>query len=299
VDELKIPGEYQESGRVTREVKEWVKGFVRPGMGYLEVSSAVEAEIRRKGGRPAFPCGIGVDGVTAHYAPQPGEAGEIGEADLVKVDFGVHVDGYVTDTAVTVTSNPEHGLLMEAAERALAVAIETVRSDQRTGEVGAAIFREASRLGFRTIENLTGHTLERYVVHAGKSIPNVYMPNMPSLGKGEVFAIEPFVTYPKAAGYVVDGTTTTIYSIAVRKRTGKKELDEFVERVWEERKTLPFTPAWYAEELGVSGVVRVLAELTKKRIVRAYPTLVEASGSPVAQFEHTMALGDSGLEILT
>lgn len=276
-----------------------MKTRVRPGIGYLETCQFVEKEIETRGGSPAFPTGIGVDRVTAHYAPQDDDKSVFRESDLIKVDFGVHIDGYITDTAVSITFNPDHRLLLEATERALGAAIETAKREARTGEIGREIYREASRFGFKTIENLTGHTLDRYVVHAGKSIPNLYIPGMQSLKKGDVFAIEPFVTLASAAGYVVDSPSQTIFSLAVRKKTGVAELDRFAEIVWEQRKTLPFTPRWYADEFGRDKVKEILGRLMERRIIRSYPTLVEASGNPVAQFEQTMALDEDGLVVLT
>jgi len=276
-----------------------VKSTVRPGTGFLEICDLVKKEVESRGGSLAFPTGIGVNEVTAHYAPQEGDESAIKEEDLVKVDFGVHVDGYVTDTSVSVTYNPEYNLMLEATERALEAAIATARRDVRTGEIGREIHREAARFGFKTIENLTGHTVDRYVVHAGKSIPNLYMPGMQSLKQGEVFAIEPFLTLSSAAGYVVDTPAQTIFSIAARRKTGAPELDAFAEKVWADRKTLPFTPRWYLSEFGSRKIPGIITRLVAKRVLRAYPTLVEASGKPVAQFEHTMALDEDGLVILT
>jgi methionyl aminopeptidase len=294
-----IPEQYAKAGRITREVRGLVRERVRPGMGYLETCLMVEKEIRARGAGPAFPTGIGVNQVTAHYAPQEDDASVYSEGDLIKVDFGVEVDGYIADTAVTVTFNPERRLLLEAAERALDVAISTAKRETRAGEIGREIYKEASRCGFRTIENLTGHTLDRYVVHAGKSIPNIYVPGAQSLKKGDVFAIEPFVTSKSAAGYVVDTPSQTIYSLIGRKKTGVAELDGFAEAVWNSRKMLPFTPRWYVEELGRKKVDELLKQLVKRKVMRSYPTLVEASGSPVAQFEHTMALDEGGLVVLS
>jgi methionyl aminopeptidase len=294
-----VPEQYKTSGKITKEVREMVKTRIKTGMGYLETCELVEKEIRARKGEPAFPVGIGVNQVTAHYAPQEGDPSAFFESDLVKVDFGVHLEGYVTDTAVSVTFNPDYNLMLEAAERALNAAIGTAKREPRTGEIGREIHREVARFGFKTIENLTGHTVDRYTVHAGKSIPNLYMPGMQSLKKGDVFAIEPFVTLGSAAGFVVAAPSQTIFSIVARKKTGTKELDSFVDRVWEQRKTLPFTPRWYTEEFGKGKVKSTVDRLVAKRILRAYPTLVEASGSPVAQFEHTMALDDGGLVVLT
>jgi len=280
-------------------VRDVVKGAVRPGMTYVETCELVEREIAKRGGAPAFPTGIGVNAVTAHYSPQEDDATRFDEADMIKVDFGVHVDGFVTDTAVTLTFNPEHEPLARAAERTLKAAVDTVKRERRTGEIGREIMRQASRLGFRTIENLTGHTVDRYVVHAGKSIPNIYMPNLPSLKGDEVFAIEPFLTLGSAAGYVVDSPSETIFSVVARRKTGAGDLDDFLSMVWNERKTLPFTPRWYSSRYPKQVLERILKELVSRRILRSYPRLVEASNKPVAQFEHTMAFEGERLVILT
>jgi len=287
------------AGKITGEVKALAREFVKPGVGFVETCETIEKEIRLRGGSPAFPTGIGVNHVTAHYAPQEDDDSTFGESDLVKVDFGVHVDGYIADTALSVTFNPEYELMLEVTERALSAAIATARKDTRTGEIGGEIYREASRFGFKTIQNLTGHTLDRYVVHAGKSIPNLFVPNLPSLKKGEVFAIEPFLTLGSAAGYVVDSPAETIFSIVVHRKTGDRIQDAFAERVWADRRTLPFTPRWYSKELGRERLQTVIRGLVKNRVMRSYPTLVEASRKPVAQFEHTMALTEEGLIVLT
>jgi len=294
-----VPEQYKRSGNIVREVKPLVEAAVKPGTTFIEVCDLVRREVEGRGGRLAFPTGIGVNEVTAHYAPQEGDESVFTGEDVVKVDFGVHVDGYVTDTSVTVTLNPDFDLLLEATRRALDAAIATARREWRTGEIGRVIHAEAARFGFKTIENLTGHTLDRYTVHAGKSIPNVYMPHMADLKKGDVFAIEPFLTLGNAAGYVVDTPSQTIFSIVARKKTGDSKLDAFAESVWAERKTLPFTPRWYVGEFGKENVAEMARKLVSKRVLRAYPTLVEASGSRVAQFEHTMSLDESGLVVLT
>jgi len=296
---LSIPEQYYKSGRVTRELRSLVKETVRPGVGYVETCEKVEKEIVARGGAPAFPTGIGVNHVTAHYAPQETDTSRFAENDLVKVDYGVHVDGYVTDTSVTLTFNPEYELLVEATERTLNAAMGALKTERRVGEIGREIRKEASRFGFKTIENLTGHTVERYVVHAGKSIPNIFVQNMPSLKDDEVFAVEPFLTLGSAAGYVVDSEVETIFSLTARKSTGAKELDEFASKVWQERKTLPFTPRWYVSSYGREKLDRIVRELVRRRVIRGYPTLVEASKKAVAQFEHTMAFDGGGLVVLT
>lgn len=296
---MQIPEQYVRAGKIARDLRDWVVSNIGAGSGILETAEKVEAEIARRGGEPAFPTGIGVNQVTAHYAPQRDEKGKIREEDVVKIDYGVHIDGYVADTSVTITQNPRFQSLLEATERALQAAIDVAKRDRRIGEIGRAIEATAKSEGFRPITNLSGHTLERYIVHAGKSIPNLYSPGLPMLKKGDVFAIEPFLTLPDGAGYVVEGPQENIYSVIVHKKTGNPELDGLMEKVWNSRKTLPFSPRWFEEGYKEGRVVALLKELEKRRLLRSYATLVEASGKPVAQFEHTMTLEEDRLVVLT
>ena len=299
---MHVPEQYVKAGKIAREIREWVLENVAVPQTCLEIAANVEEEIVRRGGQPAFPTGIGINGVTAHYAPQEGDEARITSDDLVKIDYGVHFDGYIADTAVTMTESPKYQVLMETTKRALDAAINVVRKDPRTGEIGRAIEATARHEGFKTISNLSGHTLEQYTVHAGKSIPNLYAANQPTLKHDEVFAIEPFLTLGDAAGYVVDDPTdrrVTIYSLIMRKRTGAKELDDLVDHIWNLRKSLPFTPRWLTKDFGRERLPKLLGELERRRMVRGYPTLVEASNAPVAQFEHTMKLEGNSLVILT
>lgn len=296
---MHIPEEYVRGGRIARDLREWIRSNIGPGSGVLEIAEKVEAEIARRGGEPAFPTGIGVNQMTAHYAPQEGEKGTIRGEDVVKIDYGVHIDGYVADTSVTISDNPVYQPLLEATERALQAAMEVAKRDPRIGEIGRAIEEVAKSEGFRPITNLSGHTLERYVVHAGKSIPNVYSPGLPLLKKGDVFAIEPFFTLRDAAGYVVETKQESIFSVKVRKMTGNKELDELMEKLWNSRKTLPFSPRWFNQGYKEGRLMALLKELESRRLLHSYPALVEASGKPVAQFEHTMTLEDNRLLVLT
>ena len=295
----RIPEQYVRAGKIAREVRQWILGNVRAGSGLLDVAEKIEAEIVLRGGQPAFPTGMGVNEVTAHYAPQEDEVGVIQETDVVKIDYGVHIDGYIADTSITITENPQYQSLLEATEKALQAAIDVVKRDKRIGEIGKAISSVAEREGYRPINNLSGHTVEQYQVHAGKSIPNLYAPNLPMLKNADVFAIEPFLTLPDAAGYVIEGPQVNIFSLIVRRKTGNKELDEVMDLIWNERKTLPFSPRWYSGRFKEGRLLFLLKELEKRRLVTSYATLVEASGKPVAQFEHTMAIDDGGLVILT
>ncbi len=129
--------------------------------------------IRSKGGKPAFPCNVSINEVAAHYTAPPGDTSRIPEGSTVKVDIGVQVDGYVTDTAFTAAFSAEGRSMAATAELALKTAIDNIHGDMALGKIGSLIETTIKNRGFKPISNLTGHSVGRYLIHAGTSIPNV------------------------------------------------------------------------------------------------------------------------------
>lgn len=296
---LSIPAEFIKAGRVAAEVRESIKKRSLIGMNILEICDEVENMSRKLGAEPGFPCGVSINSTTAHYSADLDETHTIHEGDVVKLDLGTHVDGYVADTATTISYSPDYDRLTHAAESALREAIKASKEGVPVGHLGKVIEDTAERWGFRTISNLSGHSIERYKVHAGISIPNVWAPAGQTLKEGMVYAIEPFLTLKEGAGYVIDGSAKTIYMLITRKKTGDRKIDSFVDTIWETRKTLPFSPRWYLDQFSKKELKTMLDKLVMKKIMRLYPDLVEARGTCVAQFEHTITPTADGAVILT
>ena len=180
------------SGKILRESREEMRKFVRENMPIIQVCEKAEALIREKGGKPAFPCNVSINEVAAHYTSPPNDERRIPEKALVKVDMGVHVDGYVTDTAFTACFNPDYKNMQSAAEHALKVAIDNIHSGMATSKIGGIIEKSIKNRGFKPIANLTGHSVGRYLIHAGTSIPNVAQISLAKVKAGEIYAIESF-----------------------------------------------------------------------------------------------------------
>ncbi len=188
-----------------------MRSYVHENMPIIDVCEKAENLIRSKGGKPAFPCNVSTNEITAHYTSPPGDKKTIPEGSVVKVDIGVHVDGYVTDTAFTACFNPEHKRMTETAEIALKTAIENLHGEMPVGRIGGLIETAIRNRGFKPISNLTGHSVGRYLIHAGTSIPNISQISLTKVHAGDIFAIEPFVTLPDAAGRVEDAPDKTIF----------------------------------------------------------------------------------------
>jgi methionyl aminopeptidase len=299
MNSLTIQDEYFKAGKIAAEVRSTIESKDLVGMYYEALCNYVEKEIIRKGGKPAFPCNVCVNATAAHYTAEPGDKNQVKEGDVVKVDIGVHVNGYIADTAITLCYNADYLGLVQATKAALAEGLKLVREGVRTSEIGKAISSTAERNGFKPISNLSGHSLEPYTIHAGVSIPNIWVPKSNELKAGQVYAIEPFLTSADGAGVVVDAPANSIFRLVSRKKVNSKDLNEFAESVWGEFKTLPFAKRWLAEMYSRAKIDSYTAQLEKMRILHAYPVLVEARNSVVAQAEHTVTPQPNSFIILT
>jgi len=287
------------SGKILRETREELKNFVRESMPIIEVCEKAEELIRRKGGKPAFPCNVSINEVAAHYTSPPNDTLRIPEKSLVKVDVGAHVDGYVTDTAVTVCFNPEYREMVDAAEQALKRAVEAIRPEISTSRLGALIEQTIKARGFKPISNLTGHSVGRYLVHAGTSIPNVAHLSFTKLKVGEAYAIEPFVTLPNAVGKVEDSPEATIFRFVKQKPLKNAYAKKLLKYIEENFKTLPFAERWLQGVVPKEHYKEAFQELLASKAIMSYPVFIEVSRKPVAQAEHTVLIVEDGCLVLT
>ena len=230
----------RKSGHIASKVRKRAHDYVRAGTKVIDVCESVERWIRELGGEPAFPCNVDLDRVAAHYTSPIGDATVISDGSLVKVDIGVHIDGYLADTATTICLNPQLERLVEAAEAALDSGIRAVRADTKASEVGSVIERTMRLRGVSPIRNLTGHRVARYVVHAGDVIPNVHSINGNRLKEGDVYAVEPFTTLPDAAGEVRDGPHGSIYLFQKKRSVSGEAAKEMLKLIQSDYRSLPF-----------------------------------------------------------
>jgi len=281
--------EFVKAGKIAGEaLKEGIK-WVREGIEYREVAEKIEEYIKAKGAMPAFPVNISVNNVAAHFTPSQSCRDVFKKGDVVKIDVGAHINGCIGDTAKTVeVGTKKYAKLIEAAEEALKAAIDSIKAGIKIGEIGEIIEEKIREYGFTPIKNLHGHSLERYKLHAGLSIPNFKNKSKVELKEGQIVAIEPFAT--DGLGMVVDAGLGNIYRI---------EKDSIMARELKKRfNGLPFAERWLYEIYG-EKVPFKLSFLLKRRIIAPYFKLVEAKGGVVSQAEHTLFVTKEGCETLT
>jgi methionyl aminopeptidase len=274
--------------RIASEARELGASLAVPGASRREIADRIEARIRDLGASPAFPANLSRNVEAAHYTPSPDDDATLSEGDLVKVDVGAQIDGAISDTAKTVEvgGGRRHDRLIQASRDALAAGIAQVRPGGAINDLSVAIERAIRSLGYKPIENLMGHSIERYLLHAGVSIPNVSGVSDGHLEEGQIIAIEPFAT--NGAGRIENGPFGNI----VRFRADPGSDDPELAKLYDRARTLPFT-ARYLDDAGR----RLLAR--HRRRLQTYPVFVEAGGGLVSQAEHTVLVTATGSEVLT
>jgi methionyl aminopeptidase len=291
---------YLEAGRIAKIVREEAAKRVEAGMKIREFCEWVESRIKELGGQPAFPCNIGINYVAAHYTPTLDDENVIPENSIIKIDLGVHINGYIADTATTVDLSGRYTDLLEAVREALDRALKAVAPNVKFSEVGKIIESTIRGRGFQPIVNLGGHSIARYRIHAGESIPNAYEPLLRGRFQcGKAYAIEPFGT--TGAGVVEEADIVTIYALV---RTGiRRRLDETSKKVLatiaSRFKTLPFCERWLADVAEKDQLRRALRKLSRMGFLMQYPVLLEKKRGVVAQFEHTLVITDNCEVIVT
>jgi len=291
---------YLQAGKIAAQVREGARRKYYVGSTLFEICESVEAQIRSMNGQPAFPVNTSLNEVAAHYTAEPNDGTVVKDGDVLKIDIGVHVDGYIADTAVTVCYDAKYESLVKAAETALGEAVRMARANTKASDIGRVIEGTIIKFGFRPIQNLSGHSLKQYTIHAGKSIPNIWtIGSSFTLLANEAYAIEPFVTTKDGQGVVHEGKTRNIFGITSRKPVKDKEADNLLELMWARFRTLPFALRWLTDKYEEKDLRRLVDILAKKRNVHAYPILVEGRGKIVAQAEHTLIPTDSVVNVIT
>ena len=291
---------YLRAGKIASEVREGARKKYHVGLTLLEICESVESQIRGMGAEPAFPVNTSLNDIAAHYTAEPNDSTTVKEGDVLKIDIGVQIDGYIADTAVTMCYDPKYDSLVKAAEAALAEAVRAARANTRAGDIGRVIEATITKFGFRPIQNLSGHSLQQYTVHAGKSIPNIGTRGSSfALLPNEAYAIEPFVTTKDGQGVVYEGKTRNIFGITSRKPVKDEEADKLLELIWSRYRTLPFAMRWLTDRYDEKDVRRLMETLIKKKNIHSYPILVEGHGKVVVQAEHTLIPSESSVSVIT
>jgi len=291
---------YIHAGKIASEARDLGSKLVKDGVTFLEVANKVEAKILESGAGIAFPVNIAINEVAAHYSPSHDDKLVFKKGDVVKLDVGAHVDGYIADTAVTIeVGTKNYSDMIKAAEEGLKTAIDMMKPGVNLSSVGSAVSKKISSYGFKPVDNLTGHSLQKFVLHSGVSVPSVPdITNIHKVKEGDVLAIEPFAT--NGAGHVIAGPGSNIFlcSSSIKSKFVRDNRAKLMHnRLAKNFKTLPFAERWTTNLFENNQTI--LRRLTFLGMLKHYPQLIDSNKGIVTQKEHTVIITKDGCEVTT
>jgi len=283
------------AGKIASEAKKYARTIIKKDVSLLEIAEKIEAKIEELGGKPAFPVNLSINEIAAHYTPAHDD--ESTAHGLLKVDLGVHIDGWVADTAFSLDleNNEENKKLIQISGTALASGIKIAKENVLASEIGEAISDTIESKGFSPVINLSGHSMEQYSLHAGITIPNTDDNRNIPLKEG-LYAIEPFAT--PGNGKVHDGKPSGIYELRDNKNVRSPVAREVLEFIKKEYDTLPFCSRWIVKKIGNRALFG-LRELEANGNLHNFPQLIETSKSKVSQSENTILIEKDKVTVTT
>ena len=278
---------YIKAGAILKEAQALARKKAKVGTPLLSLAEEIEKCIVEKQGKPAFPVNLSKNNIAAHYTPSIGDESVIEETDVLKIDIGVHVEGYITDAAFTVDFSGKHAALVEAAEFALESALAVAKTGAPLRLLGKAIEDTIEGKGFHPVRNLSGHGLARYQAHSSPSIPNHDSKDSKTLEDGMVVAIEPFASTGK--GLIHEAGQAEIFQIDEPKPLRNPHARRMLDYVFENFTTLPFAERWLAAEFPDAFQRKIaLRELLLQKCIMPFAPLLEAKDVFISQAEATV-----------
>jgi len=287
---------WKTAGKLARDALHFGRNLIEAEKSMLNVTEKIESFVKKHGGELAFPTNLAVNNVGAHWTPSSKSSEIFCKGDVVKLDVGVHIDGYIGDNALTLEiGTTNYTKMIEASREALNAAINVAVAGVNVGIIGHAVQDTIEKYGYRPIANLTGHRIKRYNLHSGVSIPSIRERGGPTLNNGDIVAIEPFVT--DGAGRVGGKRNSNIYHLRQIRKVRDEKATELMKEIQERYKGLPFAERWLHEFQ--DDATKNLQKLMRAGIVSYYPVLDELGNGIVAQSEHTLLITNNGNEVLT
>ncbi len=286
---------WRQAGKITAEALMFGKKLIKPGAKLIEVADAIDNKIISLGAKPAWPTQISLNEVAAHFTAEPADQ-TILKDQIVSIDVGAHIDGFVGDTACTVDLSGKNAKLIEATKEALKNAIKTVAVGVEIGEIGRVIEETIKKFGLQPIKNLSGHGISRWKIHDEPSIPNYADGDKTILKKGQIIAIEPFAT--TGGGMVDEADKGNLFSLIRPKPVRSPFAREILTFIAANYQTMPFTTRWLIAKFGAGKTNLGLRELLLSGSLHAHPPLIEVSKGLVSVYEQTLLVDDK-VEVLT
>lgn len=316
--------DYRKAAEIHRQVRQYVQTIAKPGVSMSKLVEEIEEGVRALTGHQGlepgdslkaglgFPIGLCLNNIAAHWTANPGAKEVILQYDdVLKVDFGVHVNGRIVDSAFTVAANPVYDNLLAAVKATTNAGLKVnyppcllptklippqeagidARMDHMSSVMQEVmqsyeIELNGKTLPIKAVRGITGHNILRYHIHGDKQVPFVKTRTNQRMEEGDIFAIETFGSTGRGStredtgvyGYGRNEHASAAGLHHASARSLLKTIDENFGTIVFSRRSL--------ERAGAKNYHLGMRTLISHGIVDQYGPLVDIPGSYVAQFEH-------------
>ncbi len=282
--EEEILKKYKKAHDISDDVLEFAETLVKPNVKTLEMAEKIEKMIIDKGAKPSWPVNFSINEIAAHVTPRINDTTILKEGDLVKVDIGCHIDGYISDRAFTICVGEKNHEMIESSKKATLEALKAMKPGIKCCEVSEIIEDIVTVSGFNTVKNLSGHSMSQYNQHESPSIPNCKTNDQTIIESGTPMAIEVFTT--NGNGWVIESEPTSIYQFIEDRPVRMPEARKILQMSINEFQGLPFTQRWI-KNISEFKIEMALKSLIEAEAIQKFPPLKEESNSNVAVWEDT------------
>ncbi len=303
------------AGKIHQDVRKIIQPLIVPNMSLNKLAQLIESTTKKLTNNVGINYGIGFPSVlslndcAAHYSPSDISIGKndliFKSSDTLKIDFGVEVNGWIVDSAFTVSFDPKHEILLKAMKEATYMGVKNAAIDLNINDWAKDIEEvitsyEVDGKPITPITVLGGHNILHKKIHGG-----VFLPPIPKLYdngrfKKGVYAIETFGT--TAQGNIYHGNNNTLYALKNENTENVKspKLKKLTKKIIKQFSTIPFSSRYLNYPIFKKKYKKKdLDKLVEINVISAYPPLIDSSGGYSAQYEHTIYLDDGFKKIIS
>jgi methionyl aminopeptidase len=258
----------------------------------------------------AFPVGLSLNNCAAHYTPNSKDPEILlGKSDILKIDYGVHYNGIIIDSAFTISLDQKYDEFIDISRKLTQYAVSLCGPDVILGEMGSDIEEyvkskeiviDNKTLTLRTMSDLSGHMIRPYEIHAGVAVPNIKIFYPIRMKTNEFYAIEPFITTGEGKSILKEPNSHFMknpnFDINLNKKIKfTKSENDLIDFINTNYSTLPFCEKWVSSH----NMSPYLDSLVSKKYLNNYPPIYDIKDSIISQFEHTVYIKENGFINLT
>jgi methionyl aminopeptidase len=305
---------------IHKKIGNEIREIIKPEMNLHDIAFMIEEKIQKETNfdifNPlekgiAFPIGLSLNNCAAHYTPNYNEKPIfLQNSDILKIDYGVHIKGNIIDSAFTMHFDTKYDEFIHISKNLTNYAVSQCGIDVILGELGEKIEEyihskeieiDGKIYPLKIMNDLSGHSIKPYKIHAGKAVPNIKIHYPLRMQEFEYYAIEPFITTGLGDSILKEPVSHYMINSNVKyyqTNLSNSEKDCY-DVILKNYYTLPFCQKWLSQIIQTHEINTLLKSLCKKNIINSYPPIYDIKNSIVSQFEHTIFIKENGIIHLT